>query len=433
MRIRTNHNAGRRTGQSMKHKIAFVDDEPGVLESLKYIFKDEPYQAFAFQNTREALNRLDREKFSVVISDQVMPDMDGISFLQQVKKRSPETVCVIITAHADLDLAVNAINQGGIFKLVNKPLDVIEIKTAVKNAVDNYRLKSEVNKLLKIIKKQNMKLRELNKKQKTLINTQTMEIHEKEALRKELETQLIQSQKMEAIGTLAGGIAHDFNNILSGIMGYVEIARLEVGKNSHVENILGNALKACERAKSLVSQILTFSRKDEEEMSPLLIGPIVKEAVKLLKASLHPNVEIKQSIENEIGMIEANPTEVHQIVINLCTNAQHAMQNKGGLLEVSLTQIEVGNDTVYRCKKLKPGSYLKLSVSDTGDGMDKETLKKIFDPYFTTKGKGEGTGLGLSVVHGIVNKHKGAITVDSELRKGTTFHVYLPLIDVDSP
>lgn len=411
----------------MNHKIAIVDDQACILESLMHVFKDEPYQLFAFQNTSEVLDRLDKEKFSVIIADQVMPDMNGINFLNLIKQRRPDTVCIIMTAHADLNFAVDTINQGGIFKFIIKPWDVIEIKSTIRTAIDQYELKAEINQLVQVIEKQNIQLLELNKKQESVIHKQAREISLKEERHHELEAQLIQSQKVEAIGTLAGGIAHDFNNILAGIMGYVELACLKVEKNSQVENILGNALKACERATSLVSQILTFSRKNKEEMRPMQISPIVEEALKLLKASLPPNIKIKHNIDENIGMIEADPTGIHQILINLSTNAYHAMLNQGGILEVSLTQMIIESDEVHRYNNLDPGAHLKLSVIDTGNGMAQKTLKRIFDPYFTTKEKGEGTGLGLSVVHGIVEKHCGTIIVNSEIGKGTTFHVYLPL------
>jgi PAS domain S-box-containing protein len=247
--------------------------------------------------------------------------------------------------------------------------------------------------------------------------------------KKKLESQLTQSQKMEAIGTLAGGIAHDFNNILSAIMGYTELAVLGVPEKLPAKQNLQEVLKASHRAKDLVRQILTFSRQGEQERKPALIFPIVKETLKLLRASLPSTIEIRQKIDSETGVIEANLTQIHQVVMNLCTNAAHAMKENGGVLEVSLVNVEMDIDTTAQHPDIHPGPNLRLTVSDTGIGIAPDLVERIFDPYFTTKKVGEGTGLGLAVVHGIVKSHGGIIKVYSEQGKGSTFHVYFPRID----
>jgi PAS domain S-box-containing protein len=244
-----------------------------------------------------------------------------------------------------------------------------------------------------------------------------------------LEAQLRQVQKLEAIGTLAGGIAHDFNNILAPIIGYAEIALNELPDSTPMkfgqEQILGAAL----RAKDLVKQILAFSRPGrEQQQEPVAISSIVKEALKLLRASLPSSIEIKQHIGG--GVANADPTQIHQVVMNLCTNAAHAMDDRG-VLEVGLSCVDLSERELaeWMIVDLKPGPHLKLTVSDTGCGMDKATLERIFDPYFTTKEFGKGTGLGLAVVHGIVRNHGGAITVRSEAGKGTTFNVFIPAVE----
>ncbi|UCF83595.1 MAG: PAS domain S-box protein [Desulfobacteraceae bacterium] len=244
-----------------------------------------------------------------------------------------------------------------------------------------------------------------------------------------LQMQLQQAQKMEAIGTLAGGVAHDFNNILSAIIGYSELAGLEVAEGTKVKQNLMEVLRASQRAKDLVQQILSFSRQSKEELKPVEIRVIIKEALKLLRASLPATIEIRQHIDSNTGIIEADPTQVHQLLMNLCTNSAAAMGGESGLLEISLKKVDIKDTTTTMYLDIDPGAYLKLSVRDTGHGMKTEVLERVFDPYFTTKEKGKGTGLGLSVVHGIVQRHRGGITVETAPGKGTAFHIYFPRIE----
>ncbi len=245
--------------------------------------------------------------------------------------------------------------------------------------------------------------------------------------RNRLESELRQAQKMEAIGTLAGGIAHDFNNILSAIFGYCELAQMRVKDNPKLSDNLTEIFQAAQRARDLVKQILTFSRRAEQEKRPLQVALVVKEALRLIRSSIPVTIEIKKDISTSASVL-ADPTQIHQIVMNLCTNAYHAMRNKGGVLTVSLTELEVPPGELFFENDIPPGKYLQLGVSDTGIGMDAQTQKKIFEPYFTTKGAGEGTGLGLSVVHGIVESHDGKIDVCSEPGQGSLFNVYLPIV-----
>ncbi|OQY57916.1 MAG: hypothetical protein B6245_14560 [Desulfobacteraceae bacterium 4572_88] len=255
-----------------------------------------------------------------------------------------------------------------------------------------------------------------------------------EAEKAQLQAQLHQSQKIEALGTLAGGIAHDFNNILGIIMGNTEIIQMfDLPKDSPVQSRLEDILGAVYRAKDLVNQILTFCHKTEHQKEPLLFNLIGKEVLKFLRASLPATIEIRQKITNEGVSILADPTHMHQMLINLCTNAAHAMKEKGGVLEVEISETDLQDtDTVcdmeLNLSNLRPGSYLRVMVRDTGHGMDPETIPRIFDPYFTTKGVGEGTGLGLALVHGIVMGHEGAITVSSTLGSGTVFQVFIPAL-----
>ncbi len=247
--------------------------------------------------------------------------------------------------------------------------------------------------------------------------------------KKRLEARLTQAFKMEAIGTLAGGIAHDFNNILSPIILYTEMLLEDTSSDNPLRFNLEEILSASMRAKGLTKQILTFSRQTEQERIPLLINPIIKEALKLLRSSFPSTIKIRQNIEAEGGVVLADPTQIHQILMNLCTNAAHSMRIKGGLLEVGLADVDLYSEGAVRISNLKPGQYVKLTVSDTGTGMESNVKERIFEPYFTTSGKGEGTGLGLAVIHGIVKSYGGTITVDSEPGRGTVFEVFLPKIE----
>ncbi len=243
---------------------------------------------------------------------------------------------------------------------------------------------------------------------------------------RKLEKQLRQSQKLEAIGTLAGGIAHDFNNILTAVIGYTEftMANLPEGSQSHAA--LNEVLKAAHRAKDLVRQILTIGQQIEQERSPIVLGPVVLEALRLMRATIPTTIRIRQNISEDLWPILAEPTQIHQIVMNLGTNAYHAMRERGGTLEVTLDNLYVTSELAATSPELHEGDYVRLAISDTGHGMGQDILEHIFEPYFTTKKTGEGSGLGLSVVHGIILGHGGAITVKSARGEGALFTVYLP-------
>jgi len=245
--------------------------------------------------------------------------------------------------------------------------------------------------------------------------------------RAKLEAQMRQTQKMEAIGTLAGGIAHDFNNILGIIMGFTEISMMEHKQKGGDSDALDQVMKAIDRAKDLVRQILTFSRQGEHAPRALQLSVVIKEALKMLRASLPTTIDIRQEISSR-GLVNADPTQIHQIVMNLCTNAAHAMREHGGFLEVELIDEDLDLQSPH--PELVPGPYVRLLVRDSGCGMSRDVIARIFDPFFTTKALGEGTGLGLSVVHGIVSSYGGAVTVQSEPGKGSTFSVYLPRIQM---
>ena len=241
-----------------------------------------------------------------------------------------------------------------------------------------------------------------------------------------LKNSIEQARKMEAVGTLAGGIAHDFNNILTSVLGFTELALNDVTRGSLQEERLQAVLSAGRRARDLVKQILTFARKSDEEIKPLQVDIIIKETLKLLRSTIPTTIELKQNINSDSKIMGA-PTQVHQIIMNLCANAAQALEEEGGVLTVGLRDTRLDADFTNKYVGLKPGTYLELKVSDTGKGIPPNIINSIFEPYFTTKDKGEGTGMGLATVHGIVKKYNGEILVESKLNEGTAFTVYLPV------
>jgi PAS domain S-box-containing protein len=266
------------------------------------------------------------------------------------------------------------------------------------------------------------------------VATDITQLKSMEQQRRQTERQLRQAQKMEAIGTLAGGIAHDFNNILSAILGYSELALDDALNDRPSPNYIREIVKAGGRARDLVQQILTFSRQTETEAKPIQVKPIVKEALKLLRASLPSTIEIETNIHSH-AIVEADPIQIHQVIMNLCTNAGHAMRDRGGVLTVELSEKTLTSEFTSHFSEMNPGEFLMIEVKDTGTGIAPSIIDKIFDPYFTTKEKEEGTGMGLAVVQGIVQSCRGAVTIISpeHPENGAIFRVYLPIIHSNQP
>jgi PAS domain S-box-containing protein len=267
-----------------------------------------------------------------------------------------------------------------------------------------------------------------NTKPSRLIGTcqDVTKLNEAEIEKEKTKRRLLQAQKLEAIGTLAGGIAHDFNNILTSMIGFTQLAIRELPHDSPIAGRLEVVLQGGMRARDLVNNILAFSRTSEQEFRPIQVNILIKEVIKFLRASIPANIEIRQEIESSCGRVLADSIQIHQIVMNLCTNAYQAIGDKGGRITISLKEVEIGSSDFHAGFAIAPGNYIHLGISDTGYGMDNVTLDKVFDPYFTTKNRSEGTGLGLSVVHGLVKRHGGHIFTRSEPDHGTTFHVFLP-------
>jgi len=254
--------------------------------------------------------------------------------------------------------------------------------------------------------------------------------HKKQAEKnRQLEAQLQQAQKMEAIGTCAGGIAHDFNNILALILGYATLAKQASASPPKCETHIEKILAASNRAKALITQILTYCRQTTVERVPIQLEPLFKEILKMLRSSLPTTIKMHNELDPNCRFVLADPTQAHQILMNLCTNAGHAMEETGGILKTTLRNVTLEKASSEFVLNLEPGEYVELIVSDTGCGISSDILDRIFEPYFTTKGPGKGTGMGLSIIHGIVTSYGGAITVESEPAQGTTFHVFFPAIE----
>jgi len=254
------------------------------------------------------------------------------------------------------------------------------------------------------------------------------ELKQEEEKRLLLERQLRQTQKMEAIGTMASGIAHDFNNILTVIFGRLELTLMMLPEESKAAKNIADALSAANRAKIIIMQILAFCRKKEEERKPFRISTIVAEAAKMIESLTPSHIEIRLRIKSKASIILCDPTQIHQVMMNLCFNANHALRDRGGVIEILLEEVTVSSQEKIMIPTLKPGSYVRLTVSDNGPGMDKSIIDRVFDPFFTTKPAGEGTGMGLAIVHGIVQAHGGAVSVESEPGKGAAFHCYFPMV-----
>jgi CheY-like chemotaxis protein len=400
-----------------KNKILIVDDEPINVELLEAMLPEEKHDIIRAYNGLEAVEKAINLLPDIILLDIMMPEMNGYQVTRKLKN-DPLThhiPIVLVTALNGVKDKVKGLEVGA-DDFLSKPLDRTE-------------LTARVNSLLKV-KAYHDHLLNYQKELEVEVARRTEKLAAELVKRKETEAQLIQTQKMEAIGTLAGGIAHDFNNILASIMGYAELAILDVRKNTKLHEYLKEVMVAGSRAKDLVRQILTFSRQTEKELRPLRLEFILNEILKLLRASLPATIEMRQNINSESPVL-ADSTQIHQLIMNLCTNAAHAMEQKGGILTVELNDVQLETELIQSPSNIASGAYIKLTVSDTGHGMTPAVMERIFDPFFTTKEKGKGTGIGLSTVHGIVKSHGGEITVSTEPGKGSTFNVFLPRIEKD--
>jgi signal transduction histidine kinase len=398
----------------MQSNILFIDDESGVLDALEWTFADEPYECMTCKTAGEALKLMEETDFAVVVSDQRMPEMDGTEFLEKIRHQWPSTIRILMTAYQEMNIVLDAVNKGNVYNLIFKPWDEIELKRIIKTAVDDHRLKNAIDSAKPLTS---------GTEQLTSFN------YSLELKNHYLMERLQQAQKMEALGNLASGIAHDFNNIIHVIDGCLNLVMVDTSLAPGVASKLVHALKASNRAKGLTSQILSFSRAGESSKEPVKLGPLVREVLEFIQAALPANIELNRVIDINAEKIQLNPTKVYQILMNLCSNAADAIDGNKGIIQITVIRTGIHQVEQVEQMKLLPGEYFCLTVTDNGPGIDESNIERIFDPYYTTKQKNGGTGLGLALINQIVQDHGGRISAQSQIGKGTKFHVYLPLIE----
>jgi len=345
------------------------------------------------ETEQEFTTALKNKEWDIILADYNLPKYGGMNALHYVRSNGYEHPFILISGTIGEDAAVECMRAGA----------------------NDYILKDNLRRLNLAIKREvedSIIRRERHRAADEMVR---------------LEGKLRQAQKMEAMGRLAGGIAHDFNNILTAILGHAEIASMQL-EGHPVKGNLQQVIKASQRARDLVQQILAFSKQKPTERKVAFLDPVLQEAVKLLRVTIPASVEIVTHSDASNAAVLVDTSQVHQILMNLGTNASHAMKETGGCLTLTLELVKVGSDIVRQNPNLKEGPHVCLSISDTGCGMDPSTLDKVFEPFFTTKAPGEGTGLGLAVVHGIVQAHEGAITVESKIGHGTSFRMYFPVV-----
>lgn len=408
--------------------IQIVDDNAQNLYMLKVLLEGHGYSVRSAEEGSEALELAKTQPPDLIISDILMPVMDGFTLCRKwvADDRLKSIPFVFYTAtYTDPEDEKFALGLGAV-RFIIKPEDPEIFMGIIKNVLDelqNAASPPSPNPL-----KEDMYLKEYNERLIHKLEKRSLDLEKEIADRKIMEKALRHSQRMEAMGTLASGIAHDFNNFISAIIGRGEIARTRLHEPENVAEDLDIIIRAGKRASELVKQIQTFSRIECDGLQPVSLQSVIDEVQGLLVSTITEDITLTKSVPGDVPLILGDHTQLLQVVMNLCKNGCQAMGDKGGTLHINLSQMQVnGVSRVQGCPQLLPGHYLDLAIGDNGCGMDEDMMEKIFDPFFTTKEKGEGTGLGLSVVHGIVRRHRGEMSVKSSPGVGSTFHIYLPI------
>ncbi|MEJ2155036.1 MAG: response regulator [Desulfobacteraceae bacterium] len=399
--------------------ILIVDDDAESLNLLCDLLIRSGYRVRAAKNGQLAIKSAKTKAPVLILLDVKMPDLDGYMVCHHLKSdpSTQEIPIIFMSAYCETVDKVVGFDLGGV-DFISKPFDGPEVLARIRT---HLTLNQLTHRLEKLVDQRTSDLKAVNE----ALESKVQENIKSQKEMGKLERQLRQTQKLEAIGTLAGGIAHDFNNILSSIIGFTELAMEDAKAGSILEDNLNEVMLAGKRAKELVNQILAFARKSEETPMPVRIGLVAKEVLKLLRATIPSTIKIKQDIQG-VSYVMSDPAQIHQIFMNLCTNAAQSMEERGGELRVEVMDIHQTPNLQLDASSLLPYDYVRIEVADSGCGIKDEDLEHIFEPYFTTKTPNEGTGLGLSVVHGIVTSCGGAISVSSLRGQGSVFTVYLP-------
>jgi two-component system cell cycle sensor histidine kinase/response regulator CckA len=387
-----------------KESILIVDDDVSTCKSLSLIFKRKGYEIDTAGSGAEAIKKAQKRFFNVALLDIKLPDMKGIELLAPLKEIHPDMVMIMVTAHASLETAISALNQGASF-YITKPLNMDEVLSTIREVMEKQHLIIENRQLLQAVQ------RELAERKRA------------EDRKKELEAQFLHAQKMEAIGTMAGGIAHDFNNLLMGILGNLSLILLDTEPDHRHYRKLKDIEQCVQRGADLTNQLLGFAMRGKYEPIPTDLNEIIKQSSEMFNRT-RKEISIHEKYEPALRPVEVDRGQLEQVLVNLYVNARHAMPG-GGNIYLQTENVTL-NEKEVKPYNVKPGNYVKTSITDNGVGMDEKTRQRIFEPFFTTRKMGQGTGLGLASVYGIIKNHGGFIHVYSEKGKGTTFYVYLP-------
>ncbi len=414
-------------------KILAIDDKQDNLVTVTAVLKSliPGCRVITAKSGLEGIEMARTELPDTILLDIRMPQMDGYEVCKRLKndERTKHIPIIMLTAinNEPKDLVKGL--SAGADAYLTKPLDesvlVAQVNTALRIKAAEDRLRDRKEWLEEMVSARTAELTQTNR----LLKKEIEEHHRAEKEKLLVEAQLRQAQKMEAMGTLSGGIAHDFNNMLGIIIGNTELALDDVPDWNPAHGFLEKIHLASLRAKDVIRQLLSFSRKTLGQRKVMDISPVIKESMKMLRATIPTSVEFREDVSGDLSWVLADPSQISQVMINLCTNAAHAMEDEGGVLQVNLEDVEIEGAEALPHPDLDLARYVKLVVKDTGQGIGTDVLDRIFDPYFTTKDVGKGSGLGLSVVHGIVKGHNGHIRVESTLGKGTAFEIFFPTQD----